>query len=74
MGGQFCLPYLHYHKLADPFLPEVRPPVRCKSRLSTASKSPVMEPHWTLRDGETTVSHVILLGHGGYGEVHKVPL
>jgi len=31
-----------------------------------------MEQHWTTRDDETEISHNKLLGHGGYGEVHKV--
>jgi hypothetical protein len=39
------------------------------------SKGPDPPPkprHWTIREEETGISHLKLLGEGGFGEVHEV--
>jgi hypothetical protein len=36
------------------------------------SDSPPKPRHWTIREEETGISHLKLLGEGGFGEVHEV--
>ena len=43
-----------------------------EAKKTKGSGSPPKTRHWTIREEETGISHLKLLGEGGFGEVHEV--